>query len=59
MVEWVKRILWDEAAFERYARAAIMFLALYLGHAGDLPAWATSLGAALAVLIGAGEKNRP
>ena len=58
MVEWVKRILWDESAFERYARALLMGAAIYLGQAGDLPGWAVSIGAALSVLIGAGEKNK-
>ena len=57
MIAFITRLLWDESAFERYARAALMFMAIYLGQAGDLPGWAVSLGAALAVLIGAGEKN--
>lgn len=58
MIEFIKRMLWDESAFERYARAALMFAAIYLGQAGDLPSWAVSAGAALSVLIGAGDRNK-
>lgn len=57
MIAFIKRLLWDEAAFERYGRALLMAAALYLGQARDLPPWAIAVGGALALLIGAGDKN--
>lgn len=60
MVPWLKRLLWDEAAFERYARFVLLGVA-GLAVTGDLPAWVPSwvvaLLMALAGLIGAGDKN--
>ena len=59
MIEFVKRLLWDESAFERYARALLFGASIYLGQAHDLPPWVTAAGVALAGFIGAGDKNPP
>lgn len=57
MIEFFKRILWDESAFERYARAAVMAFAVYATSEGWI---SKELGALLAgggLLIPAGQKN--
>ena len=58
MVEFLKRLVYDESAFERYARAAILGLAgLAATGSLELPHWATAALMTLAGLIGAGDKN--
>lgn len=60
MLGLFRRILWDESAFERYGRMMLMGGAMMVAT-GQIPlppryAW---IPAALSVLIGAGEKNKP
>jgi hypothetical protein len=60
MIPWLKKLLWDESAFERYSRALFFALA-GLAAAGQLPEWVPQWIAgpllALGGLIGAGDKN--
>ena len=59
MIAWIQRLLWDESAFERYARAALMLLAGLVGTSGGewIPQWAAAPLMSVAVLIGAGDRN--
>lgn len=59
MIEFVKRLLWDSAAFERYSRAALLALSMALATSQSSGAidWYAAGAAFLAGLIGAGEKN--
>ena len=60
MIPWVKKLLWDASAFERYGRAVLLAIG-GLAAAGQLPMWVPEWIAAplllFAGLIGAGEKN--
>lgn len=60
MIEFVKRVLWDASAFERYTRAFLFAIAgvAATGELSDvLPKWAVAVCLGLGGLIGAGEKN--
>ena len=60
MIEFFERLLWDQAAFERYLRAALLCLAgLAMTHPDYLPEWLTPVLLAVGGLIGAGDKNEP
>ena len=60
MIPWLKKLLWDESAFERSGRAVLLMLG-GLVATGQLPPWVPEWIAAplllLAGLIGAGDKN--
>lgn len=61
MIPWLKRILYDESAFERYGRALVFGLgtALTMGviPAGMLGYYGGPILQALALVIGAGDKT--
>ncbi|MGE0289110.1 MAG: hypothetical protein AB7I42_22710 [Bradyrhizobium sp.] len=59
MVEWVKRLLWDESAFVRYARATLFAAAMAMPafKSGEPVDWMAVATAFVAGLMGAGEKN--
>lgn len=60
MIEFVKRLLWDASAFERYSRALLFSLAgVAIGGGFDdlLPKWSIAVLLGLGGLIGAGQKN--
>lgn len=59
VLEFLKKLIWDEAAFERYARAALLFGSMYLSQTADIPPYLTAAGVALAGLISAGDRNPP
>lgn len=62
MLEFFKRLLWDESAFERYGRAILATAGLALiVNGGQIPQtkneW-LSLGAVfVSLLVGSGDKN--
>lgn len=62
MIPWIRKLLWDETAFVRYARAGLLAAgSLWTVYQvdGEL-SWRTALGAVLGGLgglIGAGDKN--
>jgi hypothetical protein len=72
MCEFLRRLLWDESAFERYARLVLIGVGTYINAntvTGYLPQWCydhisiptlVTIGSALTglgALIGAGDKN--
>ncbi len=61
MVTWFKRLLWDEAAFERYSRAVMGTAGLAVISIGKVPEtkreWFGLGFVFLALLTGAGDKN--
>jgi hypothetical protein len=58
MIEWFKKLIYDQSAFERYLRALLLLLAgLAASGEIDVPKWATAALMGLGGLIGAGEKN--
>ncbi len=63
MVTWLKRLLWDEAAFERYSRALFGTAGLAVVAIGKVPEtkreWLGLAFVFLALLTGAGDRNRP
>lgn len=56
MVTFFKRLLWDDSAFERYARGGLLAAAAYFAVSRPEVA---AICAAAGGLIGAGEKNLP
>lgn len=62
MIPFLKRLLWDDAAFERYGKAILYGLATaMLSGAIEWPSWVspkliTAMGA-IAALIPTGQKN--
>lgn len=62
MLTFLKKLLWDEAAFERYSRAVFCTLGLTLVAIGKVPEtkkeWFGLLFVFIALLTGAGDKNR-
>lgn len=62
MIEFLRKLLWDESAFERYGRGILIALAVALPQAGAGTGeinWISVASALVAGLIGAGEKNAP
>lgn len=61
MLTWLKRLLWDEAAFERYGRAFFGTAGLAFVAIGKVPEtkreWLGLLFVFFALLTGAGDKN--
>jgi hypothetical protein len=59
MIAWVRKMLFDETAFVRLIRAAIMILgaAVQTGQITTLPPVVGAVLMGAAVFIGAGEKN--
>lgn len=62
MFTWFKRLLWDEAAFERYSRAVFGTAGLAVVAIGKVPEtkreWLGLAFVFFALLTGAGDKNR-
>ena len=57
MYGWFKKFFTDETFFERSMRSLIVLASFVLPTITGLPTWVTGLGTALAVFIGAGQKN--
>lgn len=60
MIPWLQKLLWDESAFTRYARAAVFALA-GMAATNQLPSWFPPWAVAplmgLGGLMGAGDRN--
>ena len=61
MIPWIKRLLWDQTAFERYGRAAILIVGGGIAT-GQMAVpegyeWIGVVAMGLAGLIGAGDRN--
>lgn len=54
MINFFKRLMWDDSAFERYARGALLAAAAYFAVSRPEVA---AICAAAGGLIGAGQKN--
>lgn len=61
MFSFLKRLLWDESAFERYGRATLGAGALAIATSGGIPTtkkeWFSALAIFIALLVGSGQKN--
>jgi hypothetical protein len=65
MIAWIKKLLWDETAFERFGRALLFAIGQAMQQ-GLLPVEVGTTGWYIGILlqisaftVGAGDKNKP